>query len=114
MKFFRRVDDDNSIDVQIGNDCWIGEGAFLVGGIHIGDGAVVLARAVVTHDVEPYAIVGGVPARVIGYRYDKETIKFLLHRKWWDESEDWLRENWKLLTDIEALKASSTQNIDKQ
>ena len=64
--------------VVIGNDCWIGQSVFMTGGIKIGDGAVVLAGAVVTKDVPPYAIVGGVPAKVIRYRYDEETIKFLL------------------------------------
>lgn len=97
-------DSSRKILVKIGNDCWIGQGALLVGGICVGDGAVVLAHAVVTKDVEPYAIVGGVPARVIGYRYDEETIRFLLKRQWWNESEAWLREHWRLLTDIESLK----------
>lgn len=97
-------DSSRKILVKIGNDCWIGQGALLVGGICVGDGAVVLAHAVVTKDVEPYAIVGGVPARVIGYRYGEETIRFLLKRQWWNESEAWLREHWRLLTDIESLK----------
>ncbi|WP_455629498.1 CatB-related O-acetyltransferase [Parabacteroides sp.] len=67
----------------IGNDCWIGERAFLCGGITIADGAVVLAGAVVTKDVPPYAIVGGIPAKVIGFRYD-ETIHFLMTIQWWN------------------------------
>lgn len=62
--------------MKIGSDCWIGTGVFLVGGIVIGNGAVVLAGAVVTKDVPPYAIVGGVPARILRYRYDEETINF--------------------------------------
>lgn len=93
-----------SIAVEIGNDVWIGEGSFLVGGITIEDGAVILAHAVVTKDVPPYAIVGGVPARIIKYRYDEETIAFLLRVKWWNNSIDWFRQNWRLLTDIEKLK----------
>ena len=93
-----------SIAVEIGNDVWIGEGAFLVGGITIEDGAVILAHAVVTKDVPPYAIVGGVPARIIKYRYDEETIAFLLRVKWWNNSIDWFQQNWRLLTDIEKLK----------
>lgn len=90
--------------VKIGNDCWIGQGAFLVGGISIGDGAVVLAGSVVTKDVPPYAIIGGVPAKVIKYRYDEDTISFLLNLKWWNKDRKWLRENYKLLCDIEELK----------
>lgn len=73
----------NERDVKIGNDVWIGQGAFIKGGVAIGDGAVIAAHAVVVHDVPPYAIVGGVPAKVIRYRFDEETIKELLELKWW-------------------------------
>lgn len=74
----------NERPVRIGNDVWIGRGAFIKGGVTIGDGAVVAAHAVVVKDVPPYAIVGGVPAKVIRYRFDEETIKELLELKWWD------------------------------
>ena len=70
--------------VRIGNDVWIGLGAFVKGGVTIGDGAIVAAHAVVTKDVPPYAIVGGVPAKVIRYRFDEETIRELLDLKWWN------------------------------
>lgn len=88
----------------IGNDCWIGENVFICGGVTIGDGAVVLAGAVVTKDIPPYAVVGGVPASVIKYRYSEEDIKFLLEFRWWDRSIDWLKEHWELLNDINKLK----------
>lgn len=100
----RLIDPKHGIAVEIGNDVWIGEGVFLVGGITIGDGAVILAHAVVTKDIPPYAIVGGVPAKVLRYRYDEETIGFLLKIKWWNNSLDWFKENWKLLSDIKKLK----------
>lgn len=95
---------EKQLDVEIGNDVWIGERAMLIGGVHIADGAVVLAGAVVTKNVPPYAIVGGVPAKIIRYRYDEETISFLLQTQWWNNTEDWFKENWKLLTDIRKLK----------
>ena len=76
----------------------------IVGGIKIEDGAIVLAGAVVTKDVPPYAIVGGIPAKIVAYRYDSETIKFLLHIKWWNNSKDWLRKNWVLMCDMNELK----------
>lgn len=92
------------VAVVIGNDCWIGHGVFFVDGITVGDGAMVLAGSVVTKDVEPYAIVGGVPARTIGYRYDKPTIDMLLRVKWWDRPVDWLRANSHLLSDMEQFR----------
>lgn len=97
-------DNKREIAVKIGSDCWIGEGAFLVGGVKIGDGAVVLAHAVVTKDVPDYAIVGGVPAKVIKYRYDDATINFLKSIEWWNNTPEWFEHNWKLLTNIDDLK----------
>lgn len=96
--------DEMRAPINIGNDCWIGQGAFFVGGLTIGDGAVVLAGAVVTKDVPPYAIVGGVPAKVVRHRFDEETIRFLLQTKWWNMPIEWLKENSELLCDIEKLK----------
>ena len=90
--------------VKIGNDCWIGERAFIVGGVEIGDGAVVLANAVVTKDVPPYAIVGGIPAQVIKYRYTKEDIDFLLSVQWWNMNIDELKNKAHLIRDIRLLK----------
>lgn len=97
-------DEERRIAVKIGSDCWIGEGVFMVGGIIIGDGAVILAHAVVTKNVPDYAIVGGVPAKILGYRYDDKTINFLRRIQWWNNDKDWLRCNWKLLTDMNELK----------
>lgn len=96
--------------IKIGNDCWIGARAFFAGGLTIGDGAVVLAGAVVTQDVPPYAVVGGVPAKIIKYRYDEETIDWLLKVRWWDKPVEWLRVNWELLGDIEKLKEALDEN----
>lgn len=70
--------------VTIGNDVWIGEGVLLSPGVTIGDGAVVAARSVVTKDVPPYTIVGGVPAKPIRKRFDADLIDLLLETKWWD------------------------------
>lgn len=94
---------DSGYAVEIGSDCWLGEGVFVSGGIKIGDGAVILAHAVVTKDVPPYAIVGGVPAKVIGYRYNDETINKLLVMKWWNKPLSWLKANCHKLRNIELL-----------
>lgn len=74
--------------VKIGNDVWIGQSAFIKGGVCIGDGAVVGAYAVVTKDVPPYAIVAGNPAKLIRYRFSPEIIDALLELKWWNLSEE--------------------------
>lgn len=70
--------------VIVGNDVWIGKHATIMDGIKIGDGAIIGTNAVVTKDVPPYAIVVGVPARILRYRFDKKTIRDLLRLKWWD------------------------------
>lgn len=69
---------------RIGNDVWIGNGAFILPGVVVGDGAIIAARAVVTKDVPPYAIVGGNPARVIKYRFSDDLINRLINSQWWD------------------------------
>lgn len=75
---------DNKGNIVIGNDVWIGYEAIVMAGVTIGDGAIIGTRAVVTKDVPPYTIVGGVPAKPIRKRFDNETIKRLLALKWWD------------------------------
>jgi len=85
MGFNKNVGNMNCIEpVTIGNDVWLADNVFVKGGVTIGDGAVCAAGAVVVKDVPPYAIVGGVPAKIIKYRFDEETIDKLLKLKWWD------------------------------
>ena len=79
---------DNKGNIVIGNDVWIGYEAVIMAGGHIGDGAIIAARAVVTKDVPPYTIVGGTPAKEIRKRFDAEVIEQLLIQKWWDWSTD--------------------------
>lgn len=98
------ADDEKKYNVVIGNDCWINSEVRIISGVTIGDGAVVLAGAVVTKDVPPYAIVGGVPAKVLKYRYDQETIEWLLRVKWWNQSNEWLSQHWSAMNNIDELK----------
>lgn len=78
---------------SIGNDVWIGARAIILDGITIGDGAIIAANSVVTKDVEPYSIVGGVSAKFIKYRFSEEKIKELENMKWWDWSADKIKMN---------------------
>lgn len=89
--------------VIIGNDVWIGSNAKLMGGINIGDGAVVAAGAYVTKDVPPYAIVGGIPAKVIRYRFTQEEINILLKECWWNWSIEKIEANKELFLNIEEF-----------
>ena len=79
------------LPVTIGNDVWISAGATILDGVRIGDGAIIAAGAVVVRDVEPYSIVGGVPAKLIRYRFNDETIANLLEIKWWEWPVDVLK-----------------------
>lgn len=85
----------------IGNDVLIGSHALILGGVTIGDGAVVAAGAVVTKDVPPYAVVGGVPAKVIKYRFSQDIIHKLQEMQWWDWSEEKLKDNLELFQRVD-------------
>lgn len=92
-------------DTVVGNDVWIGSEAMIMPGVQIGDGAVIGSRAVVTKDVEPYAIVGGNPAKIIKKRFHEEHIRLLLEMKWWEWDEAHLLEAMPILcsSDIDSL-----------
>lgn len=84
---------DNKGDIVIGNDVWIGYEAVILAGVTIGDGAIIGTRAVVTKDVPPYTIVGGVPAKSIKKRFSEETISTLLEIQWWNWSKERIARN---------------------
>jgi len=81
-----------------GHDVWIGQNALIMDGVNIGTGAIIAAGAVVTKDVPEYAIVAGVPAKIIRYRFDEDLRQKLTHTKWWDKPEDWLQKNYTLFS----------------
>ena len=96
---------DNKGDIVVGNDVWIGYEAVVLAGVTIGDGAVIGARSVVTKDVPPYTIAGGVPAKTIRKRFNEETIDTLLELRWWD----WPRE--RIARNIAAIQSGNVEQI---
>ncbi len=88
---------DNKGDIVVGSDVWIGYEAVILAGVTIGDGAIIGTRAVVTKDVPPYTIVGGIPAKPIRKRFDDEMISHLLALKWWDWAEERIAQNINLI-----------------
>jgi len=97
------LNDNSKYVCSIGNDVWIGNNVMILDGINIGDGAIIAAGAIVTKDVPDYAIVGGVPAKIIKYRFAEEKISFLLEIKWWDKDVSWIIENLDAFSDINKL-----------
>ena len=108
LKFteFKYADEENKRPVNIGNDVWIGYGAKLLEGVTIGDGAIVAAGAVVTKDVSPYTIVGGVPAKIIRKRFSEEHIALLESSKWWENDDSWMVEHYSEFDNIERFVES--------
>ncbi len=97
------IDIKDGYSVIIGNDVWIGSGVSIKSGVTIGNGAVIGTGAVVTKDVEDYAIVGGVPAKLIRYRFTDEKIEEMQKIKWWDKGTDWFEENGNLFVDVDKF-----------
>lgn len=97
---------DNKGDITIGNDVWIGYEAVILSGITIGDGAIIGSRALVTKDIPPYTIVGGVPAKTIRKRFDDVTVARLLELKWWDWPKERIKANLEIIKSgrIDELK----------
>lgn len=96
---------DNKGDIVIGNDVWIGYEAVILSGVTVGDGAIIGARAVVTKDVEPYTIVGGVPAKPIKKRFPEQTVSALLKARWWDWSSE------RIAANLEAIQSGSIDSL---
>lgn len=90
-------------EVRIGNDVWIGANVTIANGTTIGDGAIIGANSMVKGIIEPYSIVGGVPAKLIRYRFTEPEIQRLLDLKWWDKPIAWIREHIRKFNDIESL-----------
>ena len=99
---------DNKGDIVIGNDVWIGYQAMILAGVTVGDGAIIGSRAVVTRDVPPYTIVGGVPAKPIRKRFDEETIARFRALRWWDWDQETIR---RAIPAIQAGRLSELEGL---
>jgi acetyltransferase-like isoleucine patch superfamily enzyme len=106
---FLYADEQHKRIVTIGNDVWIGNNAIIVDGVKIGDGAIIAAGAVVTKDVQPYAIVAGIPAKFIRYRFSPEEIAGLLRIKWWDWNPEKIKASSHLFKNITQFIATADQ-----
>lgn len=104
---------DNKGDIVIGNDVWIGYDAVIMAGVTIGDGAIIGTRAVVTKDVEPYSIVGGIPAKEIRKRFAPDVIERLSSLQWWNWPENKIQKALPAIQsgDMEALFSFMSQSF---
>lgn len=96
-------DEKNKITCIIENDVWIGDDVSIIGGCRIGNGAIIATGSVVVKNVEPYSIVGGVPAKIIRYRFDEKYRKFLDDFRWWEKDIAWLQKNHFYFRNIASL-----------
>ena len=107
---YRYTNTDHRYFCEIGHDVWIGANVLILQGVKIGNGAIIAAGAVVAQDVPDFAIVGGVPAKIIRYRFEKEEIDFLNQLQWWNQNEEWIRQYAPYFSDVKMLKNAVEKN----
>lgn len=100
---YKYPDQMHDYQIKIGNDVWIGSHVLIMGGVNIGNGAIIAAGSVVTKSVPPYQIWGGVPAKYIRHRFDEETVLKLEGMKWWNNSEKWIVDHINAFTDVISI-----------
>ena len=112
QKFKEKIyaDEQHRYGAIIGNDVWIGYNATIMGGVVIGDGSIVASGALVKKDVDPYTIVAGQPAKVIGKRFSEEQIEWLLKFKWWDKPVDWIIEHAEEFDNVDMFISSHSKS----
>lgn len=103
MKYQEVTRADGQFHVVIENDVWIGSRATILDGVTIGNGAIVAAGSVVIKDVPPYSIVGGIPAKVIKYRFEENVIEILQNSRWWEKDFSWLQDHAEYFSNVEKF-----------
>lgn len=102
-KFKEHLTNEAGAECTIGNDVWIGDNALILGGVKIGNGAIIAMGSIVLHDVPPYAIVAGVPAKEIRKRFPDETIDSLQMIEWWNKPISWIEEKAEEFSEVESF-----------
>jgi acetyltransferase-like isoleucine patch superfamily enzyme len=106
MSFADRDYFEETKEIKIGNDVWLGANVIVMDGVSIADGVIIAAGSVVVKDIPPYTIVGGVPAKIIKYRFELDEIEMLLQSKWWDKDIQYLQDNFKKFHNIKEFLES--------
>lgn len=111
-EFAKPITPDSKYSIEIGNDVWIGAKVTILDGVKIGDGAIVASGALVNKNIAPYTVVGGVPAKKIKDRFNKEEQEFLLSFKWWEKDLEWIKKNASKFTDIKKFTNQTNDAIN--
>ena len=111
MQTYEEPHSNTKYSLVIGNDVWIGSRVTLIGNITIGDGAIIGAGTVVNKDIPPYAVVAGVPARIIRYRFTEEEIAQLERIAWWNRGEEWIKKHVGLFCDIKKFLERAEEGV---
>jgi hypothetical protein len=111
-RFTEKQKFSESEPIVIGSDVWISARVLILDGVTIGDGAIIAAGAVVNRDIDPYTIVGGVPAQVIRKRFSEDQIRFLRELEWWNKDIEWIKDHAELFENIELLQSSKISGLE--
>ena len=109
-EFAPKIAENSPYSIEVGNDVWIGANVTLLDGICVGDGAIIASGSLVNKDVPAYAIVGGVPAKIIRMRFGAEEIEFLNQLEWWNRPMNWIKTHAHLFSDVQELKNVVLEN----